>query len=488
MSALHQSTETLSRQERIVLNLYVITGLAVLVLMMLGGIAMRMSQGTWIELPPDVFYQIMTAHGAAMVGIAGLTSSAVMWYFLRKYVSLSPGIFLANYVLFMIGAVLILGSIFILQFGGGWTFLYPLPVKSNGMWSVHAAAGYMLGLISIGVGFLLFYLDATLAILRVYGNLGRALGLQWLFSGDIDKSHPPTVVASTMVIIVNGIGTLVGAVVLVLCLVNAYVPAFELNPLLAKNMIYFFGHVFINASIYMGVIAVYELLPRYSGRPWGVSRPFLWAWAASTVMVLIVYPHHLLMDFVMPHWMLAMGQIISFTSGLPVLAVTAYGALTNVHRSGIRWSMPAKLLLLSMFGWAAGIIPAIIDGVISVNRVMHNTLWVPGHFHFYLLLGLWAMLFGFMYHVIRTRADEPDSAVDQLGFFAYLAGGLVFSGMLLMAGQASVPRRWAVHAPEWVPYASAASLAAILVVLATILFAVRIVSGLLRAPNVGTAH
>jgi Heme/copper-type cytochrome/quinol oxidases, subunit 1 len=119
---------------------------------------------------------------------------------------------------------------------------------------------------------------------------------------------------------------------------------------------------------------------------------------------------------------------------------------------------------------------------------MHNTLWVPGHFHFYLLLGLWAMLFGFMYHVIRTRADEPDSAVDQLGFFAYLAGGLVFSGMLLMAGQASVPRRWAVHAPEWVPYASAASLAAILVVLATILFAVRIVSGLLRAPNVGTAH
>src|SRR5674476_853793 len=105
MSALHPSTETLSRQERIVLNLYAITGLVVLILMMLGGVAMRMAQGTWIELPPDLFYQIMTAHGAAMVGIAGLTSSAVMWYFLRQYVSLSPGIFLANYVLFMVGAV-----------------------------------------------------------------------------------------------------------------------------------------------------------------------------------------------------------------------------------------------------------------------------------------------------------------------------------------------------------------------------------------------
>jgi cytochrome c oxidase subunit 1 len=97
------------------------------------------------------------------------------------------------------------------------------------------------------------------------------------------------------------------------------VPAFELDALLdallAKNMIYFFGHVFINATIYMGVIAVYELLPRYSSRPWGVSRPFLWAWAASTVMVLIVYPHHLLMDFVMPPWILVMGQIISFANG-----------------------------------------------------------------------------------------------------------------------------------------------------------------------------
>ncbi len=488
MSVLHQPAEALSRQERVVLNLYAITGLAVIVLMMVGGIAMRMSQGTWIELPPDIFYQIMTAHGAAMVGIAGLTSSAVMWYFLRKYVRLSPGIFLANYVLFMIGAVLILGSIFVLQFGGGWTFLYPLPVKSNGIWSVHAAAGYMLGLVSIGVGFLLFYLDATLAILSVYGNLGRALGLQWLFGGDIDKSHPPTVVASTMVIIANGLGTLCGAVVLVLCLVNAYVPAFELDALLAKNMIYFFGHVFINASIYMGVIAVYELLPRYSGRPWGVSRPFLWAWAASTVMVLIVYPHHLLMDFVMPHWMLAMGQIISFTSGLPVLTVTAYGALANVHRSGIRWSMPAKLLMLSMFGWAAGVIPAIIDAVISVNSVMHNTLWVPGHFHFYLLLGLWPMLFGFMYHVVRVRGGEPDSAIDKLGFPAYLVGGLAFAGMLLMAGQASVARRWAVHLPEWVPYAHAASIAAILVALATVVFAVRIAGGLLREPNAGVAH
>ncbi|GEM_PF-6574908 len=34
--------------------------------------------------------------------------------------------------------------------------------------------------------------------------------------------------------------------------------------------------MYINATIYMGVIAVYELLARYSGKPYPISRPFLW--------------------------------------------------------------------------------------------------------------------------------------------------------------------------------------------------------------------
>ncbi len=482
MNASHPENETLSRGERVVLVLYIISVLAVFVLMMLLGLAMRMAQGTWIDIAPNVVYQIMTAHGAGMVGIMSLASSAVMWFFLRKYVRLHLSMFVANYVLFMLGAVAILASVFIGGYAGAWTFLYPLPVHSMNMWSVNAAALFMLGYLLIGVGFLLFYLDAMLAVIRVYGNLGRALGLQWLFRGAIDKSHPLTVVASSMVIITNSLGILGGAIVLVMCLINAYFPAVALNALLVKNLTYFFGHVLINATIYMGVIAVYELLPRYSGRPWSVSRPFLWGWAASTVMVLIVYPHHLMMDYVMPHWMLVMGQIISYTSGLPVFAVTAYGALTNVYRSGIRWSMPAKLVMLSMFGWAAGIVPAIIDGTISVNKVMHNTQWVPGHFHFYLLLGVLPMVLAFMYYLVEPRT-RTGGASDRLGFPVYVVGGLLFVGTFLAAGHASVPRRFAVHAPEWIAYDQAGSIGGVLVIAAMLVFTVSIIAGLSRSPG-----
>lgn len=484
---LYPDDERLTGGNRTAFNLYLITAIVLFLAIMSVGLAMRMTQATWLKVPPNLFYELLSLHGAGMLGTMSLATTAAMWFFVRKYVRLHMWAFVANYVLFMLGVVSILLSIFVGHYAALWTFLYPLPVHSMGLWSPNAAALFMVGYLLIGVGMLVFYLDAAAAIIKVHGNLGRALGLQWLFGGELDHNHPPTVVASTMVIITNSLGILAGAVVLVMSLINAYAPSLVLNALLAKNLIYFFGHVFINEAIYMAVIAVYELLPRFTGRPWGVSRPFLWGWAAATVMVLIVYPHHLLMDYVMPHWMLVMGQVISYASGLPVFVVTAYGALANIHRSGIRWGMPARLVVLSMFGWAAGIVPAIVDGTIRVNQVMHNTQWVPGHFHFYILLGVLPMVLAFMYHLAGSRAPAPDAAGDRVGFYVYLVGGLGFVLAFLAAGHASVPRRFAVHFPEWMPYDRAGSIGAMLVIVATLLFAWRIVAGVLKAPGDGAA-
>jgi cytochrome c oxidase subunit 1 len=359
-----------------------------------------------------------------------------------------------------------------------------------GLWSNGAAAIFMIGYLLIGVGMLLFYLDAAAAIIRRFGNLGRGLGLQWLFRGEIDPNHPKAVVASTMVIIANTLGILAGAVVLVMCLVNAYDPEIALNALVVKNLIYWFGHMLINATIYMGVIAVYELLPRYTGKPYGISRPFLWSWAVSTVFVIIVFPHHLLMDYAEPRWMMVMGQIISYAAGFPVFLVTAYGVLTNIHRSGMRWKMPSMLAVLALFGWAVGIVPAIIDGTIRVNQVMHNTQWVPGHFHFYLLLGVLPMILTLLYHVVGSRRRAPvNSGVDRTGLFLYVVGGICFCMVFLYAGHLSVARRFAAHLPEWVPSDRAGSIAAMVLILGMLLFATRLIVGLLKAPaDVDPAH
>jgi cytochrome c oxidase subunit 1 len=333
----------------------------------------------------------------------------------------------------------------------------------------------------VGVGFLLLYLDTGRAILARYGSLGAALGWPQAFRGSPAEPPPPTVVASTVVTIINIPAIAVGAVILTISLVNAYAPDFRVNALVAKNLIFFFGHVFINSTIYMAVIGVYEILPAYTGRPWKSSKPFLLAWTATMLMVLAVYPHHLFMDFANPTWAHVLGQVLSYASSLPVLAVTAAATLANVYRSGMKWNVTTSLLFVSIMGWSVGVVPAVLDGTIAINRVMHNTLWVPGHFHIYLVLGVVAMLFGFMYF-LSLSSGASDSALDRASVWMYIVGGLGFGISFLAAGAMSVPRRWAVHLEPWMAWDRVGVLFALLVLVGAVVF---VAAFLRRARAVG---
>lgn len=123
--------------------------------------------------------------------------------------------------------------------------------------------------------------------------------------------------------------------------------------------------------------------------------------------------------------------------------------------------------------------PAILDGMIVVNKVMHNTLWVPGHFHMYLLIGQVAMAWGFMAWLTRGKAEERLSGANYLGFVIYLAGGLGVTIGFLVAGAASIPRRWAVHAAEWMSHDRVAVVFAVAVLLGASLFFARFVGRIL---------
>lgn len=455
-------------------------GGVVFLLMMVFGLIMRAAQGGLLDLDPIIFYQLLTAHGAGMVGSAALSGAAIMWYFVARHVSLNTTVYIIYLGLFLAGVVFILGSIFIGGYGGAWTFLFPLPAISGGAWEAGAAVAFCVGYLLIGVGFLLYYLEMGYKISKSFGGLFGGLGWKFIINGDTKTAPPATIIAASSVIVFNSIGIVFGAIVLVASIINLLIPSFAIDALLAKNAIYFFGHVFINASIYMAVTAVYELIPEYTGKPWKTTRLFAIAWAAVVVFVQIVYFHHLLQDVNMPAWALATGQIISYASGVPLIAVTVFSTALYIKGSGMKWDLATKLLVLGVGGWGVGVIPAMIDGMVSVNKLMHNTQWVPGHFHTYLLLGEVAMAFGFAAWLVRDKSSDTQSGLDRFAFQAYVAGGLGFVLMFLWSGASSIPRRWAVHYEEWQLQSQIATVFGAVVIVATTLFVVRYVTGLMR--------
>ncbi|GBD41338.1 Cytochrome c oxidase subunit 1 [bacterium HR39] len=448
----------------------------VFLLLMVFGLLMRAAQGGLVALAPDLFYRILTVHGAGMVGTAGLSGAAIMWFFVNRHVPLSHAVYVAFLALFLAGVVSILGAVFAGGFAGAWTFLYPLPAVSGGAWDPLAAVVFLLGYVAIGVGFLLLHLDIGRALISAWGSIPRALGWPLVF-GRGGEAPPPTVIAAMAVTIFNTIGIVVGAAVLISSIVNLVFPGFAVDALLAKNMIYFFGHVFINASIYMAVIAVYEIVPEYTGMPWKATRLFAATWSVVLLFVMAVYPHHLLQDVPLPGWTMVVGQVLSYYSGIPVIAVTAWSLLVYLRRAqSLAWDLPLALLVLGVAGWSAGVVPAVIDAIVAVNRVMHNTLWVPGHFHTYLLLGEVAMAFGFLLRLAAGERFRSFTGFDRTALVLYLAGGIGLVLTFLISGAASIPRRFAVHLPDWQPLALIGAVAASLTVAGALLVVLRALS------------
>lgn len=474
MDATNKHIKLKSRSNQIVTQL-IISGI-VIVTMILFGVFMLLAQGGVIDLNSAMFYQLLTIHGTGMIGAATLVGIAIMAYFLKHYVNLSNRIFKINLVLFLIGLVMVVIGVFSFKYASAWTFLYPLPAISANAWGVTGALLYLLGMLILGVGFLLYFLDAGRAIIEKQGSLAKGLGWDVIIGKKpVSDAPPTTIVASTMVVIVNTIALVTGAIVLIMNIINVINPDFVFNPLLAKNLTYAFGHILANATIYMGVIVVYELLSRYTKRPWKANKPFLIAWTMSTVFTLLVYPHHLFMDTVMPHWMLIMGQVLSYANGLPVLVVTGYGALMIVYKSGIKWDMASSLIFISMFGWVVGVVPAIVDSAIVVNHVMHNTQWVPGHFHMYMALGVIAMGFGFMYYLAKNDSDIKTNILDKIAFVVYALAILGVSGAFLTSGAISTPRRFAVYFEEWMAPAKFGAVSGIFAMLAVLVFVIHFI-------------
>jgi cytochrome c oxidase subunit 1 len=448
--------------DRTVGGLFALTGIALFAVMGVLGLVMRLTQADVIGLSPAWFYRLMTLHGAGMLMGALLAMMGALWFVLRADVELSVPRMLASYASILLGAVVVVVAVLGGGFAAGWTFLWPLPYSSVGQWSTWATVVFLVGILLVGAGFFIFCVDVLEQVTRTYGGLSRTLGLVFLRGRDPDPP-PPQAIGATVVSIAGVVASAVGTTMVMALLVRSYDTGMRIDALWAKNLTYFFGHTLANLIIYLAAGAVYVLVPRYTGRPWRTTVPLVVGWLATLFLVLTVYSHHLYMDMVQPRALEYISSAGSFASAIPVAVVTIFTGMMLVWGSGYRWTLASRLLYLGFAGWAIGGVGAVIDSVLPVNARFHNTLWVPGHFHTYLLVGVMFWVFAFVAHLLERAAEQPAAPLaSRLAPGLMVVGGYGLVALWFISGALGIPRRYAVHPPGTSGYSLAASVFAMI--------------------------
>ncbi|MCL8008945.1 cbb3-type cytochrome c oxidase subunit I [Gelidibacter japonicus] len=441
-------------------SVWIISVLLLFIVSIVLGILMRLNQGEVISQSPITFYSNMTTHGLTMIGIWFVAGMAAVNYIMERYVKTSYTVNVIALVLTVIGILMFWASTFIGHFHSAWTFLYPLPFKEMGS-ETWATLMFLGSLTVLGVGWLIWSISLMTQILKKY-SISQAFA--WQHLRKIPTVETPPFILITMITLVGVIACLLAAVVLLVLFYAEYFSNgnFVNDALLMKNLTYFFGHTIANEMLYLGLAVIYELFSEVSGRPkWKTTWYVALAWNCTLVFILTAFFHHLYMDFVQPQGFQIIGQLASYFASLPAAGVTVFSIFIAVYRTKIKWSLTNLLFFIGVIGWVIGGLAAVIDSTISNNIVLHNTLWVPAHFHTYNAMGNVLFSLGFFYWFSIQFSDKTKvKKSTTLTLALLLIGGIGFLLAFYIGGAESIPRRYSIYPSELSIGASLATIGA----------------------------
>ena len=461
--------------ERRIGLLFTATGVVLIAAMGVLGLIMRLTQATVIGLSPAWFYRLLTLHGTGMITGSLLAMMGALWYVLHASVPLRPGRMLATYALTLAGVLAVLVATLVGGFGAGWAFLPPLPFYPAGQWSVWSESLFFVGNLLVGAGFCVYCIDVLEQTTTTYGGLTRTLGWDYL-RGREETAPPPQAIAATVVAIDGLISCAVGSTILVGLLGRTYDHTVGIDALVAKNLVYFFGHSIANLTIYLAAAVIYVLVPRYAGRPYETTKVLVAGWVGSLVFIATAYSHHLYMDFVQPTWADIISEVASYGALIPVAVITIYSMTMLIWGSRYHWTLASTLLYIGFAGWAIGGVGAVIDSIIPFNFRLHNTAWVVAHFHTYLILTVVVWVLAFLAHLLERDAGRTSSRAARTWTVALiLVGGYGLTGTWFVEGTLGIPRRYAIQPPGTSGYSLVGASFALLLALGFLTFFLQLI-------------
>ncbi|SET31655.1 cytochrome c oxidase subunit 1 [Salinibacillus kushneri] len=251
----------------------------------------------------------------------------------------------------------------------------------------------------------------------------------------------------------------------------------EIDILVSRTLFWYFGHPLVYFWLLPAYMAWYTIIPKIIG---GKIFSDSLARLAFILFLLFSIPvgfHHQLTEpGIDPFWKYIQ-VVLTFMVTIPSL-ITAFSMFATFEMTGrkkgytglFRWlkGLPWKdVRFLAPFIGMVAFIPGGAGGLINasnqLNGVIHNTIWVTGHFHLTVATTVVLTFFGISYWLIPVLTGRKlTKQINKLGIiqtFIWAVGMTIMSGSMHIEGLLGAPRRSAFsnyggtqQAQEWVGY------------------------------------
>ncbi len=347
-----------------------------------------------------------------------------------------------------------------------------------------------------------FYLGAALLIVGSWVPLFSWANMYVHWKKEHTETKTPLAVLGTLInFTIWFVCTLAVAYeVLVLLLPWAMGWKTTVNVTLARTLFWFFGHALVYFWLLPAYIMYYTIMPELAGGKLFsdlAGRISLFLFLIFSVPVGV---HHQFSDPSIPRGIKMFQGLLTFGVAIPSF-ITAFTLAASLEYAGKKRGSRGLLgffgklpyldagrylfayliggLILFIFGGLTGIVNA--SGVL--NAVVHNTAWLPGHFHMTVAGPVFLSIIGMSLFLYSGISGKPIflPRVNVIIPYLWVIGILIFSTGLSWGGLIGEPRRTnlgmtylnpknELFTSEWVPTTMLALAGGIIMTFAALLF------------------
>ncbi|AWN24310.1 cytochrome C oxidase subunit I [Deinococcus irradiatisoli] len=234
------------------------------------------------------------------------------------------------------------------------------------------------------------------------------------------------------------------------------------DPLLAKTLFWWTGHAIVYFWVLPAYIVWYAFLPRHAGGRIA-SEPLI---RLTFVLFLLnstpVGLHHQYADPNVSNFWKTIHMFLTFLVAVPSL-LTAFSVAASLEdaaraRGGrglfgwmlkLPWGQPAfSASVLAMVSFILGGAGGIVNASAAFSPVVHNTAWIPGHFHITVGTATTLTFMGVSFWLIPhlTGKRLPSVKLASAAVWSWFTGMMVFALGMHWQGLLGVPRRTQISA------------------------------------------